>query len=55
MEKPEGYTDEHKEYLDELRESATTNMLAAPQYLERTFGLDKGTAKDYFWYWAESK
>lgn len=51
MIKPDGYGDEHKEYLDELRESGATNMFGAAAYLREEFGLDKGQAKDYLFYW----
>ncbi len=37
VERPEIVTDEHLEYLDELRESGDTNMYGAGSYLEREF------------------
>lgn len=43
---------EHKEYLDELRESGVTNMFGAVPYLQEEFGVDKKEGKailmDYF-------
>jgi hypothetical protein len=50
-EKPEGLTDEHLEYLDDLRESGVTNMFGAGAYLMRAFGLDRNTARAYLDYW----
>lgn len=38
-------TDEHKEFLDNLRESGVTNMFGAAPYLEEEFGLDSKEAK----------
>jgi hypothetical protein len=37
IEKPENLTDEHLEYLDELRESGVTNMFGARPYLIAEF------------------
>lgn len=51
IEKPEGLTDEHLEYLDELRESGETNMFGASKYLEVAFSLDGNTARKYLSYW----
>jgi hypothetical protein len=50
-EKPEGLTDEHLEYLDELRESAVTNMFGAAPWLARAYGLDVETARKYLSFW----
>ena len=38
-------TQEHKEYLDELRESGETNMFGAASYLVMEFGLEKKEAR----------
>lgn len=49
--RPECVEDEHLDYLDELRESAVTNMLGAGPWLERDFGLDRDTARQVLRYW----
>ena len=54
MDRPKIVTNEHLEYLDELRESGITNMLGAPAYLKRSFGIDDKTASDIFSYWKDS-
>lgn len=54
IEKPEGMTEEHFEYLDELRESGRTNMFGAGSYLEQVFGLERGTASKYVGHWMET-
>lgn len=43
--------DEHLEYLDELRESATTNMYGASPLLTREFGLERDEARHVLQYW----
>jgi len=53
--KPEIYTYEHKEYLNELRESGETNMFGARPYLLRNFPeLDKKQAAEILNYWMKS-
>jgi len=54
MERPEITTDEHLEFLDDLRESGVTNMFGASPYLEREFGLERNDAKQVLTYWIES-
>lgn len=51
MNKPEGLTEEHLEFLDDLRESGLTNMFGAVPYLTDTFFLTKLEAKEYLKYW----
>lgn len=51
--KPEGYTPVHTSYLNALRISGITNMLAAAPYLVEEFGLPLHTATDYLVYWME--
>jgi hypothetical protein len=53
-EMPKGMTDEHLDYLDDLRDSGVTNMFAAPSYLQNEFALDKKTSVAYWSYWAET-
>jgi hypothetical protein len=52
--RPVTVTDEHLAYLDDLRESGTTNMFGAASYLQREFKLDRHTAKDVLLYWMAS-
>lgn len=52
--KPEGLTNEHLEYLDELRESGVTNMFGAAPYLEIGFDIDTATARKYLSYWMKT-
>lgn len=53
-EKPEGLTDEHLEYLDELRESGATNMFGAAPWLARAYGLNIETARAYLSFWMKT-
>ena len=54
IEKPEGLTEDHLEYLDELRGTGRTNMLGAGVYLEGRFGIDYPTAKAFLAYWMKT-
>jgi hypothetical protein len=55
MERPAFVTEEHLEYLDELRESGETNMFGARPYLMREFPLlDKNEAGMVLSYWMKS-
>jgi len=49
--RPEFCTDEHLEFLDDLRESGATNMYGAPQYIEEAFGMDRTEAREVVSYW----
>jgi hypothetical protein len=49
--KPEIVTEEHLEYLDDLRESGETNMFGAPAYIEDDFGVTKKEAREITSYW----
>lgn len=42
------------EYLDDLRESGETNLLAAAPYLRDQFGLTKQESKDVLFHWMEN-
>ncbi len=42
---------EHKEYLDQLRESGVTNMFGAGSYLEDEFGLGRNEAREVLAEW----
>ncbi len=52
--RPEGLTDDHLEYLDDLRESGVTNMFGATPYLQSEFGLPQEVARKYLVYWMET-
>lgn len=47
-------TKEHKEFLDDLRESGVTNMFGASPYIQREFGVDKREAADILMEWMKS-
>ena len=49
--RPEGITNDHLEYLDELRESGETNMFGAGSYLESEFFISKIEAHTILKYW----
>jgi len=51
MERPKYVTDEHLDYLDELRESGVTNMYGAAPYLESAFGIERKKALTILSYW----
>jgi hypothetical protein len=51
MKKPDGYHEQHKEYLDSLRESGRTNMFEAGKFLQSAFALDRRKANEYLMYW----
>ena len=42
------------EYLDDLREGGTINMMGAPRELQAEFGLDKIEAHEIFKLWCEN-
>lgn len=52
--RPEYVTNEHLEYLDELRESGVTNMYGASVYVERLFEIESKEAKNILMYWMQS-
>ena len=41
------------EFLDDLRASATMNMMGAPRELQNDFGLDKIEARKIFGLWTK--
>lgn len=54
-ERPAYCTEEHLEYLDDLRESGDTNMFAARPYVEREFPeLSEDEASKVLLYWMSS-
>lgn len=52
--RPEIVTDEHLEFLDDLRESGETNMFGAGVYLQAEFGLDRKESKEVLMYWMQT-
>lgn len=53
-EKPDFVTDEHLEFLDELRESGVTNMFGAAPYVEREFSVPIKEARQILQYWMDT-
>ena len=47
-------TQEHYDYLIELRDSGVTNMWGAAPYLEQRFDLSEQDAKDILLEWIDS-
>lgn len=45
---------EHKKFLDDLRESGKTNMFGAAPYLEAEFDLERKEAKAVLMEWMDS-
>ena len=54
LNRPEFITDEHLEYLDDLRESGITNMYGAGSFLVDTFELNPKIAKAILTYWMKT-
>ena len=53
--KPECLTEEHLEFLDDLRESGVTNMYGAAPYIQDEFPeLSTMEAKQVLLYWMET-
>lgn len=52
--RPEGMTEDHFIYLDDLRESGRTNMWGAAQYLEDEMDVPRMDAKKYLTHWMET-
>ena len=53
-ESPEVVEDEHLEYLDNLRESGSTNMFGAAPFVASHFDLELRDARTILKYWMES-
>lgn len=47
-------TEEHRVFLNDLRESGVTNMFGAGSYLEECFDMDKKDARDVLMQWMKS-
>ena len=54
MSRPENITDEHLEYLDDLRESGETNMFGAAPYVETEFSVPIQEARTITRYWMDT-
>jgi len=54
MARPELVTDEHLEYLDDLRESGETNMFGAAAYVQGYFDVSKIESCDIHSYWMKT-
>jgi hypothetical protein len=54
IERPEVVTEEHLEYLDDLRESGVTNMFGAAQYVEEDCDVSRRDSRTILSYWMES-
>lgn len=54
MSRPDYITDEHLNYLDNLRESGITNMFGAAPYIEKRFKVSQVLARKILLYWMES-
>lgn len=55
IDRPAFVTDEHLNYLDDLRESGETNMFSARPYLMKAFPeLDKQDGCEVLSYWMKS-
>lgn len=47
-------TEEHRKYLEALRDSGVTNMLGAAPYIQEQFSVDEKTAGKILIAWIES-
>ena len=54
MSRPDYVTQEHLEYLDNLRESGIVNMFAASPYIEKRFKVSQKEAIQILTYWMET-
>ena len=45
---------EYFEFLEDLRDSGSMNMMGAPRELQHEFGLDRAEAREVFSKWCES-
>lgn len=52
--KPSIVTDEHLDYLDNLRESGETNMYGAGPYLMRAFGVSRKESHEILAHWMKT-
>jgi len=52
--RPSNITDEHLEYLDDLKDSNEINMMGASSYVEEEFGVYRMEAKKIVQYWMKT-
>jgi hypothetical protein len=52
--RPTFITDEHLEYLDDLREGGETNMFGAGRYLMKSFKVTSTVAREILAYWMKT-
>ncbi len=52
--RPSLITDEHLEYLDDLRESGITNMFGASVFIEQDFNVSRDDARLILGYWMKT-
>ncbi len=53
--RPDIVSDEHLQFLDELRSSGEVNMMGAAKHLMKAFILDQEEAKTVLFYWMDLK
>ena len=51
MDKPDGYTEEHAVFLEEIRVSGKMNMFGVAPILAQTFDISKREAREIASYW----
>jgi hypothetical protein len=54
IERPALVTEEHLQYLDDLRESGATNMYGAGAWIVDEFGLSREDARTVLTYWMKT-
>lgn len=54
MSRPDYITEEHLDYLDELRNSGITNMFGATPFIQKAFGLKEKKSQQILVYWMET-
>tara|TARA_R110000868_G_scaffold164550_2_gene397262 strand:+ start:8043 stop:8219 length:177 start_codon:yes stop_codon:yes gene_type:complete len=55
MNKPEFIKDVHIQFLEELREGGSTNMLKAVPHIQQEFYMEESDAKTLLRYWMSYK
>jgi len=54
MSRPDYVTQDHLDFLDELRESGKTNMFGAAPYIEKKFKVNNKESIKILTYWMET-
>lgn len=47
-------TEEHLNFLDDLRDSGQTNMFGASRYIEQEFGVTREQAREILCHWMDT-